>query len=144
MLSGARPSTGLDRVIPAPDTRRDNNLLDAGEDTNGNTRLDPGSPASVRVTTADGKTGSDGRATIAITYPRSFGEWVEVTMRVTIATSGTESSVSRTFVLPVVAADVTTQTVAPPNVNAVVPNNDTPAGALVGPYGYRQDCADPN
>jgi hypothetical protein len=133
-----------DRFFPAPDTRRDNNLLDAGEDTNGNTRLDPGSPASVRVTTTDGKTGSDGRATIAITYPRSFGEWVEVTMRVTIATSGTESSVSRTFVLPVVAADVTTQTVAPPNVNAVVPNNDTPAGALVGPYGYRQDCADPN
>jgi hypothetical protein len=133
-----------DRFFAAPDTRRDNNLLDAGEDTNGNGRLDPGSPASVRVTTADGKTGSDGRATIAITYPRSFGEWVEVTMRVTIATSGTESSVSRTFVLPVVASDVTTQTVAPPNVNANVPATDTPAGALVGPYGYRQDCADRN
>lgn len=121
-----------------------NDLLDVGEDRNGNGRLDPGSPASVRVTSAEGKTGADGRATIAVIYPRSFGEWVEVTMRVTIGTPGTESRVTRTFVLPVLATDVTQETVAPPNVNARTPTTVVPAGALVGPYGYVQDCTAPN
>jgi hypothetical protein len=125
------------------DTNR-NNLLDAGEDINTNGRLDPGSPASVRVTTADGKTAADGRATLAVIYPKSFGEWVEVTMRVTIGTPGTESSISRTFVVPVLAADVTSATVAPPNVNARTPPSANPANALVGPYGYVQDCTNPN
>jgi hypothetical protein len=121
-----------------------NNLLDTSEDTDGDGRLDPGSPAAARVVSTDSKTGSDGRATLSIVYPKSFGEWVEVTMRVTIGTPGTESSIYRTFVLPVLAGDVTTETSAPPNVNARTPNNVTPAGALVGPYGYVQDCTSPN
>lgn len=125
------------------DTNR-NNLLDVGEDINTNGRLDPGSPASVRVTSADGKTASDGRATLAVVYPKSFGEWVEVTMRVTIGTPGTESTISRTFVVPVLAADVTSSTVAPPNVNARTPPSANPANALIGPYGYVQDCTNPN
>jgi hypothetical protein len=128
---------------PTEDTNR-NNLLDAGEDVDGDGRLDPGSPASVRVTSTDGTTGQDGRATLSVIYPRSFGLWAEVTLRVTIATSGTESTVPRTFLLPVLAGDVTSQSVAPPNVNARTPNNANPANALVGPYGYVQDCASPN
>jgi hypothetical protein len=130
-------------TCPSEDLNR-NNLLDAGEDVDGDARLDPGSPASVRVTSTDGNTGADGRATLAIIYPKSFGLWVEVTLRVTIATSGTESTVPRTFLLPVLADDVTTQTTAPPNVNARTPNNVSPANALVGPYGYVQDCANAN
>jgi hypothetical protein len=121
-----------------------NNLLDGGEDLNANGRLDPGSPASVRITSTDNKTGADGRATLSVIYPRSFGEWVRVTMRVTIGTSGTESSIYRSFVLPVLAGDVTAATTAPPNVNARTPNTVTPAGALAGPYGYEQDCTRPN
>jgi hypothetical protein len=121
-----------------------NNLRDPGEDVNGNNLLEPGSPASVRVTSADAKTGADGRATLSVIYPKSFGEWVEVTMRVTIGTPGTESAINRTFVLPVLAADVTSQTTAPPNVGRRTPTTVTPAGALVGPYGYVQDCTNPN
>jgi hypothetical protein len=131
------------RKCASEDANR-NNLLDAGEDLNGNGRLDPGSPASVRITSADGKTGADGRATLAVIYPKSFGEWVEVTMRVTIGTPGTESTISRTFVVPVLAADVTSQTTAPPNVGARTPTTANPPNALVGPYGYVQDCTNPN
>lgn len=132
-----------DRVFNAPDSRRDNNLLDAGEDLNNNARLDPGSPASVRVSSPNQSTGSDGRASLAITYPKSFGGWVEVTMSVTIASSGTESTVRRTFALPLLAADVDKATIAPPNVNANVPFSDPlipVRGFLVGPYGFQQDC----
>lgn len=131
------------RKCPSEDANR-NNLLDAGEDVNGNGRLDPGSPASVRVTSADGKTGVDGRATLSVIYPKSFGEWVEVTMRVTIGSPGTENTISRTFLLPVLASEVTNQTVAPPNVGSRTPTTVFPGNVLTGPYGYVQDCANPN
>lgn len=130
-------------ACPSEDVNR-NNLLDAGEDTDGDGRLDPGSPAAARVTAPEGRTGVDGRATLAVVYPKSFGEWVEVTMRVTIGTPGTESSIYRTFVLPVLAGDVTSETVAPPNVGARTPNTVVPARALVGPYGYETNCANPS
>ncbi len=129
-----------DRSPARPRTRTATTCADPGEDVNGNNLLEPGSPASVRVTSADAKTGADGRATLAVIYPKSFGEWVEVTMRVTIGTPGTESAINRTFVLPVLASDVTSQTTAPPNVGRRTPTTVIPAGALVGPYGYVQDC----
>jgi hypothetical protein len=125
-----------------------NNLLDAGEDRNANGRLDPGSPAAVVLESANGVTDANGLASVSVVYPKSFGNWVDVVLRVTIATSGTESFVTREFTLPVVGADVTQQTVAPPNVGATVPDGDPDVppvlwGALVGPYGYRpeQDAA---
>lgn len=121
-----------------------NNLLDAGEDRNGNGRLDPGSPAAVTVQSANGVTDANGMASLSVVYPKSFGYWVDVVLRVTIATSGTESFVTREFTLPVVSTDVTQQTGAPPNVGARVPDGDPDVpqalwGALVGPYGYRPE-----
>lgn len=132
-----------------------NNLLDAGEDKNGNGRLDPGSPAAAVVGSANGQTDANGVAQLSVIYPKSFGLWVDVLLRVTIATSGTESSVSREFLLPVLSADVTNQSSAPPNVNARLPANlvlppGTPQQALVGPYGYETArdaqgyCTNPN
>lgn len=108
-----------------------NNILDAGEDKNGNAKLDPGSPASVSIS---GVTAADGTAAVSITYPKSFGSWVEVTLRATISTSGTQSTAERTFVLPVLSGDVQSQTVAPPSVNARVIANGQEY--LVGPYGW--------
>jgi hypothetical protein len=131
------------RACPSEDTNG-NNLLDASEDVNGNGRLDPGSPASVQVTSAGGQTGADGRALLSIVYPKSFGNWVEVRLRVTIGTPGTESSIYRTFVLPVLAGDVSNESTAPPNVGARTPGSVNPPFALTGPYGYVQDCALPN
>ena len=116
-----------------------NNLLDAGEDLNGNNKLDPGSPAAVQVVSSNGITGSDGLAALAITYPKSFGEWVEVVLQVTIASSGTESVVSRRFVLPAAAPDLDDPTVPPPNVGTRSPSNK-----YTGPYGYVANCASPD
>lgn len=121
-----------------------NNLLDAGEDRNGNGRLDPGSPAAVVVQSANGVTDANGMASLSVVYPKSFGYWVDVVLRVTIATSGTESFVTREFTLPVVSTDVTQQTGAPPNVGARVPDGDPDVpqaywGSLTGPYGYRPE-----
>jgi hypothetical protein len=139
----------------ASEDLNENNLIDvdAGEDFNGNNKLDPGSPASVMVTSPLGETGSDGRALIAVVYPRSFGSWVKVRMRVTIATTGTESSIYRTFVLPMLASDVNQETSPPPNVGALTPVTAFPPAARSGPYGYaldtivvggKQFCTSPN
>ena len=131
----------LSEDLADPVTGRPNNLLDPGEDRNGNVRLDPGSPAAALVTSADGKTGSDGRSTISVGYPKSCGSWVEVTLSVTISTPGSESTLGRTFVLPVLAGDVTSREAAPPNVNAQLSSDEilpqgTPPRSLIGPYGF--------
>lgn len=122
---------GTDLLSCASEDINGNNLLDVGEDLNGNRRLDPGSPATVQVTSEGGATGANGLAQLAVTYPKSFGEWTEVIMRVTIATSGTESTITRQFYLPVLGEDVNDIKKAPPNVGARGPGNE-----LLGPYGY--------
>jgi hypothetical protein len=128
--------------VPQLGSSNPNNLLDAGEDRNGNAKLDPGSPAAVQITSTGGVTGANGLASLAIIYPKSFAQWVDVLLRVTISTSGTESSVSRPFLLPVLADDVKDAAIAPPNVGARLPVDldPGPAGApprsLIGPYGY--------
>lgn len=131
----ALANTGVSPSGPATyclnEDANNNNILDAGEDKNANGKLDPGSPASVSIS---GATAADGTAAVTITYPKSFGQWVEVTLRATISTSGTQSTSERTFVLPTLAADVQNQTTAPPNVNARVVANGQEY--LVGPYGW--------
>lgn len=130
-------------ACPSEDTNG-NNLLDASEDVNGNGRLDPGSPASVLVSSSGGQTGADGLAMLSIVYPKSFGGWVEVRLRVTIGTPGTESSIYRIFMLPLLSADVTSETTSPPSVGSRTPNDVTPPGALTGPYGYAPSCTVPD
>jgi hypothetical protein len=129
-----RSLTGGNLLGCSSEDANGNNLLDTGEDVNGNGRLDPGSPATVQITSADGASAANGLAQLSVNYPKSFGEWVEVVMRVTIASSGTENTVSRQFYLPVLGADVNELTKAPPSVGARGPGNE-----LVGPYGYVED-----
>jgi hypothetical protein len=107
--------------------------------------LAPGTRTALRleryaIDPSSGQTGADGRALLSIVYPKSFGKWAEFRLRVTIGTPGTESSIYRTFVLPVLAADVTSETTSPPAVGARTPNDVFPAGALTGPYGYEANC----
>ncbi len=112
-----------------------NNILDPGEDKNGNGKLDPGSPAAVSVA---GPTGPDGVTTLTITYPKSFAYWVNVSLKATISTSGTESKALRTFLLPALANDVTSLTKAPPSVGATVlygPASNNLGSFSKGPYG---------
>lgn len=125
--AGSSPS-GPPGVCRNEDLNR-NNILDGGEDKNGNGKLEPGSPATVAVLSA---TDANGFAPIEITYAKSFGNWVEVTLKATISTPGTESFIERTFVLPVLSSDVTTATTSPPSVGTRVNGS----GPLTGPYGW--------
>lgn len=119
--------------------RNGNLRLDEGEDDpthpewtgNGNGRLDPGNVAAASVISADGKTDASGFAHLQIDYPKHFGNWTDVRLRVTITTiAGTEGTDERVFNLPVLAADLTNEQVSPPG--------------QPSPFGYASECRDPN
>jgi len=102
--------------------------LDAGEDVNGDGLLTPGNVAAVVVSSDGARTDANGLASIRVNYPKDFGSWVDVRLRVTITTiAGTEGSDQRSFTLPVLAKDVTGEAIAPPG---------TPS-----PFGMAPDCS---
>jgi len=77
---------------------------------------------------------------LKVIYPKNFGNWVQVTLKVTVGGSnGTESSVYRTFWLPALVDDLKDEAVIPPGAFVA-----TPAGNPVGPYGYIADCQNPD
>ncbi|MCL4744874.1 MAG: Ig-like domain-containing protein [Burkholderiaceae bacterium] len=127
-----RGEGGVGSPIACPSEDANDNLrLDVGEDVNGNGTLDPGNFAVAEVTSIDGKTDSTGLATLRINYPRSFGNWGEVRLRVTItAIAGTEGTAQATFLLPALSADLTSETVSPPG--------------YISPFGEVADCSNPN
>lgn len=105
--------------------------LAPNEDVNSNGELDPGAVAVSRVLQAGSRTDSSGLAEIEVIYPKTYGKWVEVQVRVTITTvSGTEASADQLFSLPVSANDVA-------NVNIDAPGSTSPNG----PFGTTADCA---
>jgi hypothetical protein len=117
-----------------------NGILDAGEDFNGNGKLDPGNVAAVSpgtVTTAPTTVTSgsstitvDGSAALIISYPEDHALWVQVTLTATATVSGSQSSTSSTFWLPILATYVTTTTTSPPG--------------YLSPYGVATSCANPD
>ena len=89
--------------------------LDAGEDTNDDKQLTPGNVAAALVTSANGRTDSNGLASININYPKDYGNWTAMRLRVTITTlAGTEGTAERRFILPALAKDVGNELVGPP------------------------------
>ena len=105
--------------------------LDPGEDLNGNGLLDPANVAVTRVLAADSRTDKSGFANLQIEYPREYANWATVRLRVTItAIAGTEVFSQRQITLPVLASDISAQTVAPPG--------------RVSPFGATSNCASPN
>lgn len=96
-----------------------NGILSAGEDFNGNGRLDPGNVISVSTgtTTASANgtvtTDSTGRATISVIYAESYVPWVTVTLQAQAVVSGTQSTTSSTFRVTGAASDFTTESTAP-------------------------------
>ena len=102
-------------------------IFDAGEDYNGNGKLDPGNAFSVN---ADSATNGAGYAVATITYPKDRANWLEVSLKATAQAFGTEASDSAVFVLPVAAADVSNAKVDPPG--------------RFSPYGLASICTDPN
>ena len=105
--------------------------LDPGEDLNGNGLLDPANVAVTRVLATDSRTDKSGFANLQIEYPREYANWATVRLRVTItAIAGTEVFSQRQITLPVLASDISTQTVAPPG--------------RVSPFGATSNCANAN
>jgi hypothetical protein len=103
-------------------------LRSSSQDINGNGKLDPGDVAAVSPGSIT--TDSTGTANINVTYPEDHAGWVHVLLTATAMVSGTQSSTSTNFVLPILASYVN-------NANA------TPPGSR-SPYGVASVCTDPN
>ncbi|MET0857386.1 MAG: Ig-like domain-containing protein [Telluria sp.] len=95
-------------------------------DGNGNGRLDPVIPLNI---TSSGKTDARGFATISMIYPRDRANWIDVDFTIRGAVSGSEATYVGYTVLPGLAEDYNSATVAPPG--------------LVSPYGIATSCGDP-
>lgn len=98
-----------------------NGILDAGEDINNDGTLTPG---NIVVATNEVVTDENGQATIEIRYPKQFGPWADISLRVSGQSSGSESVQSQNFTLTVAADDVTEEDSPPPR----------------NPFGATPDC----
>jgi hypothetical protein len=95
-------------------------VYEASEDLNNNGRLDPGDVATVSPGSVT--TDSTGSGSILIFYPESYANWVQVKLEATATVSGTQTSVSRVFQLPILASYLTATNADPPG--------------FISPFGY--------
>jgi hypothetical protein len=95
---------------------------------NGNHKLDPGGTAI--ATPSSVTTSAQGSANFTIVYPEDQALWVEVELIATATVSGTETTATSTFVLPILATYLTTTSSSPPG---------DPS-----PYGIATSCTNPN
>lgn len=105
MWSPSNPSTCANEDVNL------DNILETGEDYNGNGTLDPGNPVSVPSTATLDDTGT---ASFDLTYPENYAYWVKIRLVATVAVSGTETESYADFVLPGLASDYTSSTTSPP------------------------------
>lgn len=116
-------SLDLSGVICPNEDINANGLLDAGEDTNGDGNLTPG---NVAVASNQIITDVNGQATVEIRYPKQFGPWVTIELRVSGQSAGSEASQSQNFTLTVAASDLTDEASPPPQ----------------NPFGQGDSCTD--
>jgi Bacterial Ig-like domain (group 1) len=126
----ADPATGI-----KDPTRLDGVLQVAIEDINGNNRLDPGNVASSSFFGTTNTTDSSGFADFKITYAKSYARFVKVRIDVKTQVSGSEASVSESFLLNLTADDAILP--APP---ATLDGT----GNYIGPFGRATTCSNPN
>lgn len=118
-------------VCPNEDTDFDNSIdTDTGEDADGDDNLEPDLPS---LSTNSLTTGSDGRASFDLTYPKSEAQWVSVRLEVSVENSaGTAFTDSSEIRLVALASDVEDTSGAPPG------------GQADSPYGTDSSCSSPN
>lgn len=105
-----------------------NGILDT-EDFNGDDELTPGNIVSISGSLV---TDEDGRSVIEVTYPQSYGQWLDVKLIVSGKVTGTEDSTQAIFTLPVFVEDINDEDVTPPAQGI----------GLVGPFGLSNVCSD--
>ncbi len=99
-------------------------IYNSSEDVNGNGKLDPGNVAT--VTPGSVTTDSTGSAFVAVVYPQDHAEWVQVVLTATASVTGTQTSTTSTFWLPILASDINNAEVRPPG--------------AISPYGTNVNC----
>jgi hypothetical protein len=98
-----------------------NDILDPGEDLNGNGLLDP---PGVSAVNPSGLTDASGLAQATITYPKNYATWAQTTLE---ARSGAGTPATATFFLDGLASDYSNLGVAPPG--------------AISPFGQSGSCA---
>jgi hypothetical protein len=98
-------------ILTGDITKDRNGILDVDEDRNDSGELEPGNVATVPTSVV---TGDDGIAEFIIDYAQDYANWVTVELEARTTVAGSESSATRIFTLPVLAADVTDRNVSPP------------------------------
>lgn len=113
----------LSPIACAKEDVNNNGILDVGEDKNGDANLTPANPVTVsgRLVTDE-----NGRVSFNIQYGKSFANWLEVELIASTSVSGSEYKSTRTFVLPVLAADVSDKASSPPGGSISPYGNDNP------------------
>lgn len=104
-----------------------NGILDAGEDTNTDTRLTPGLP--VVVTPGAVTTDANGYASFSLRYGKNFAWWINAEITARASVGGTESKQLSYYLLELDAATATA-TSTPPN--------------QTSPFGTVASCISPN
>jgi len=84
----------------------------------------PGSVVSTDVGSAN--TGTGGTATVNLIYPKDHAYWVGVALTATATVAGTQNSTTANFLLPGLASDYASQSIAPPG--------------PISPYGMGTTC----
>ena len=95
-----------------------NGILNAGEDVNGDGRLNPGLPVVVSPATVT--TAANGFATFSLVYGENYAPWLTVLITARAAVGGTESVQTQSYFVGGSAADF---------------NSDTPPAGVVSPFG---------
>jgi hypothetical protein len=98
-----------------------NGVLDAGEDFNGNGKLEAGNIASAVAQGGGGgtlTTDANGFGIIDVYWPQEYAYYLEVTLEARTSVQGTEFTESTTFVLDGAASDFSNENIAPPGVTS--------------------------
>ena len=89
-----------------------NGILDAGEDTNGDEQLTPGIVGTVALTN-NGVTDENGYAEIEYRYPENYARWYFAEISVFGQSTGSEAQATTTFLLSILADDISDENVSP-------------------------------
>lgn len=111
-------------AVCAAEDANNNGILEAGEDINGNSALEPTNPATIAphpsetptVAAGTGKltTDSSGFGYFVVTYPTSEAKWVNLRLTASAEVSGTESAETYDFNLAVAIDDINDLSISPP------------------------------